>query len=150
MTQITIKEATIIDIQIMAKLFDEYRVFYKKEPDYEGAKQFIIERIINKESVIFIAEIEGVACGYIQLYPIFSSTRMKKYWLLNDLYVSKEFRKKGMAKLLLEKAKEFAIQTKSAGYYLETATDNYAANALYKAVGLKLDDAHNYYLFINN
>lgn len=149
MSKINIKEATIKEIDVMAKLFDDYRIFYKKESDIVGAKQFIAERITNKESVIFIAEYEGIASGYIQLYPIFSSTRMKKYWLLNDLFVSSDYRNKGIAKLLLEKGKAFAIETDSAGYYLETATDNHAANALYKSVGLELDETHNYYFFNN-
>ncbi len=144
---IIIREATLGDLESMTALFDAYRVFYKKESDLPAAKQFIADRMKNKESVIFIAETEGIACGYIQLFPIFSSTKMQRYWLLNDLFVSKDYRKGGVARLLLEKGKEFAKETNSAGYYLETATDNYAANQLYVAAGLKLDDTHNYYLF---
>jgi len=100
----------------------------------------------NKESEIYLAFDEAEqAVGFIQLYPLFSSTRMSRLWLLNDLYVDKSARRKGFAKALLEKAKEHCHETKAAGFFLETGADNMEGNALYPAAGMTLNDDHNFY-----
>jgi hypothetical protein len=84
---IIIKKANVSDIDQVAKLFDAYRVFYKKNSDIAAAKNFIVERIKNGESEIYVAETaEKQLVGFVQLYPLFSSTRMKRLWLLNDYY----------------------------------------------------------------
>ena len=75
----------------------------------EGAKIFLGERIKNKESVIYVCENkDGVLVGFTQLYPFFSSTRMKRTWLLNDLYVSPDYRGQGISIQLIDKAKQLA------------------------------------------
>ena len=53
-----------------------------------GAENFLKERLENQDSEIFVAEENGILTGFTQLYPLFSSTRMKRYWLLNDLFVN--------------------------------------------------------------
>ena len=142
----TIRRASIEDLDIIVSLFDAYRVFYKKESDLNGAKNFIGSRLNNNESTIFLAFNESnKAVGFIQLYPLFSSTRMARLWLLNDLYVDKANRRKGIAKELLERAKEFSRETNARGFFLETGVDNMGANALYPAVGMTLNDDHNFY-----
>jgi ribosomal protein S18 acetylase RimI-like enzyme len=141
-----IREATINDTTELAVLFDEYRVFYEKESDLSGATHFLKERIKNKESVIYIAlDNDNKIAGYIQLYPLFSSTRMKRLWLLNDLYVNPAYRSKGYGESLLEKAKEFSKNTNACGLMLETAKTNISANNLYLKNDWILDEEHNYY-----
>jgi ribosomal protein S18 acetylase RimI-like enzyme len=141
-----IREATLNDIEQLAILFDAYRVFYEKESDIAGAIQFLKERLSNKESVIYIAfDRDNNFTGFVQMYPLFSSTRMKRLWLLNDLYVNAGYRSKGYGEALLEKAKEFAKNTNACGLMLETAKTNIIANNLYIKDKWVLDDEHNYY-----
>ncbi len=140
-----IRKASLNDIGQLVKLFDAYRVFYKKDTDVTGAKKFLSERIKNNESEIFVAEIDNSLVGFVQLYPLFSSTRMKRLWLLNDLFVADSHRGRGISVLLMEKAKEFAIQTNSCGLILETAKTNDIGNSLYPRTGFALDNDHNYY-----
>ena len=79
------RTANINDLEQVSILFDDYRVFYEKPTDVEASKHFISERIKNHESIIIVAEAEnGNLVGFTQLYPIFSSTRLKRLWLLND------------------------------------------------------------------
>ena len=63
-----IKQASIQHIDELAILFAQYRVFYKQSFDAEAAKQFLIERTTNGESVIFAID-AGRTAGFIQLYP---------------------------------------------------------------------------------
>lgn len=141
-----ILKATISDLEELNELFDGYRVFYEKKSDRERSKIFLKERIENDESVIYISRNrEGVATGFVQLYPVFSSTRMKRLWLLNDLYVDSDFRGQGFSKALIEKSKDLCIETGACSMMLETTKDNHIGNQLYPATGWQLDEDHNYY-----
>jgi len=139
-----IREATLKDIEQLSKLFDQYRIFYKKESDLAGAKSFLIQRMLNKESIIVVAE-DKTLVGFIQLYPLFSSTRMKRLWMLNDLYVEPKQRGKGISVKLINWAKEWARETNAVGLILETAKTNGIGNQLYPKTDFVLDEDHNYY-----
>lgn len=140
------RQATIEDVISLSFLFDSYRVFYNKLSDPEGAKFFLSERINNAESVILVAENEQQAMiGFVQLYPLFSSTRMKRLWLLNDLFVHPESRGLGAAVALIEAAKDLCRSTRSCGIILETAKDNTIGNKLYPRTGFTRDEDHNYF-----
>jgi len=142
---ISIKRATIDDLDEVSNLFNLYRIFYRKESDIEGAKTFLRDRILNDESVIYIAEENKKLVGFTQLYPQLSSTRMKKTWLLNDLFVLEEYRGKGISKQLIEKAKQLARDTHSAGLSLETEKTNIIGNQLYPSVGFVISNKTNFY-----
>lgn len=83
--------------------------------------------------------------GFVQLYPIFSSTRMKRLWLLNDLYVNPAYRSKGVSIALINECKTLCRSTNACGLILETAKDNVVGNNLYARTGFLRDEAHNYY-----
>ena len=139
------RKATIDDLSQLAQLFDEYRMFYHKTSDISGAEQFISERLENRDSEIFVVEEDGKLGGFVQLYPLFSSTRMKRYWLLNDLYVNSNSRGKGFSKALIEEAKVLCRKSNSCGMYLETGKENMIGNQLYPSVGFKKYDEVNFY-----
>jgi len=146
---ISIRQATIDDLDEVSNLFNLYRIFYRKESDIEGAKIFLRDRMLHDESVIYVAEENKKLVGFTQLYPQFSSTRMKNAWLLNDLYVLKEYRGKGISKQLIEKAKQLAKDTNSAGLSLETEKTNIIGNQLYPSVGFIISDKTNFYWWAN-
>lgn len=140
-----IQPATINHLNELSILFDTYRQFYNKESDIDSSKVFLAERINQNESKIFIAFDNEEAVGFIQLYPLFSSTRMKRFWILNDLFVSSKWRGKGFSKALIEEAKELCYQTNACGMLLETSVTNTIGNNLYPAMGFVLRDDANFY-----
>ena len=141
----SIRKATINDLDSLTELFNSYRLFYQQESDIPGAKSFIKERLLNEDSVVFIAYEEGKAVGFVQLYPTFSSVSMKRSWILNDLYVNASARKKGFGEKLLQKAIEFAEETGAKGLSLETGEDNLTAQRLYEKIGFKKESNYFYY-----
>lgn len=145
MNNVTIRRATTSDLPQVANLFDAYRVFYGKTSDVKSASIFISERMQNEESVIFVADDAGTLVGFTQLYPLFSSVRMKKLWLLNDLFVDPKSRGKGVSVQLLDAAKQLCRDSGACGMYLETAKSNDIGNALYPRAGFTLNDEHNFY-----
>ncbi|ASW76261.1 acetyltransferase [Chryseobacterium piperi] len=143
------RKATVQDLSQLSKLFDQYRIFYHKESDIPGAESFLKDRLEHKDSEIFVAEENEQLTGFVQLYPIFSSTRMKRYWLLNDLYVNKNHRGKGYSKELIEESKELCKSSKACGLLLETGKSNDIGNQLYPASGFELYDSANFYEWTN-
>jgi GNAT superfamily N-acetyltransferase len=143
---IKIERANIHQLEPLSILFDSYRVFYKKNSDVESAKKFLRERIDKNESVIFVSfDDKNIMTGFTQLYPLFSSTRMKRLWLLNDLFVDSNYRGQGFSLALIERAKELCRETGACGLMLETAKTNDIGNSLYPKTGFSLDEDHNYY-----
>ncbi|MBD2058653.1 GNAT family N-acetyltransferase [Oculatella sp. FACHB-28] len=129
----------------VSKLFDQYRVFYQSSSNLEAAKEFLQERLHKKDSTIFVVQDDGHIVGFTQLYPSFSSVSMKRIWILNDLFVSPAWRNKGVAKLLLRAAEDFARKTEAVRITLATQTSNTAAQALYESLGYCKDEAFYHY-----
>ena len=145
-----VREAKLSDLKNLSVLFNSYRMFYGKESDLKVAEEFLRFRIENKDSKIFICEFNNELSGFVQLYPIFSSTRVSKYWLLNDLFVDINKRGKGYSKLLIERSKELVIESKACGMMLETEKSNNIGNMLYPSTGFKKNELCNFYEWVPN
>ena len=125
---------------LIAPLFDAYRQFYKADSDLEASREFIHSRLLNDESIIFLALDDDKAIGFVQLYPLFASVALQSLWLLNDLYVDPSARKQGTGEALMKEAEDFASETNSRGLFLRTATDNIPAQRLYERCGWVKDE----------
>lgn len=145
---IHIIRAELPHLEAVAGLFEGYRAFYRKEPDEAGAREFIRQRLSTQDSFIFLAITEaGTGVGFTQLYPLFTSLRMKKLWLLNDLFVLPEYRGRGISVQLIEQAKELARESQAAGLMLETDKSNQVGNQLYPRTGFVLNAGSNFYVW---
>jgi len=144
MDDTTISRAGPADLDALAQLFDAYRQFYQQPSDLPLARQWLRERLRFGESVVLVAKRGGVAVGFVQLYPMFSSVRTSRTWILNDLYVDAGTRRRGVARALLDASAAFARGDGAAGISLETTQDNAAARALYRAAGWN-EDATQWY-----
>ena len=147
---IAIQRAAVDDVDRIAPLFDAYRGFYAQPGDLVRGREFIRHRLEREESVIFLAVLDesnsnAITIGFTQLYPVFSSVRMKRKWVLNDLFVAEAHRGLGAGRQLLNRAIEFARETQSRGLELCTGVDNSVAQRLYEQIGLKRIDRFFYY-----
>jgi ribosomal protein S18 acetylase RimI-like enzyme len=128
-------------LYIVEELFDKYRVFYHQPSNIKLAKQFLQQRLLNNESVIFAAlnnqDGKIIPAGFTQLYPLYSSVHVQENWILNDLYVEAAYRKQGIGRKLIEAAMHFAKEQGAAFVQLETMQDNVTAQRLYEAIGFK-------------
>ena len=145
-----IREAKLSDLENLSDLFNSYRMFYGKKSDIKVANEFLRSRIENKDSKIFVCDLNNELSGFVQLYPIFSSTRVSKYWLLNDLFVDIKKRGKGYSKLLIDRSKELVIESKACGMMLETEKSNDIGNMLYPSTGFKKNELCNFYEWVPN
>lgn len=131
----TIRRIFEKDAELVIDLFNQYRIFYKKESDLSLARNFINDRLSNNESVIFVVLDAEVPIGFTQLYPKYSSGQAQKNWILNDLFVTPPHRGIGVGTMLIEAAMQFAKESGANFVQLETASDNYKAQSLYEFIG---------------
>lgn len=135
MSKIEIKRIDHNEANLVVGLFNQYRIFYGKFSDLGMAKAFIDARLEHNESVIFVALDENKPVGFTQLYPKYSSVRLVKNWILNDLFVDPQNRKQGIGEALIKTVMDFAKGQGAAYVQLETAVDNFTAQSLYEQIG---------------
>lgn len=56
MTTIRTRIATLVDLEVVASLFDAYRQFYQQQPDLVLARHFIEARLRNDESLAWVRD----------------------------------------------------------------------------------------------
>ena len=144
-----IVRATENDLSIILPLFDGYRQFYEQPSDNAASYNYLQERLSKNESAIFLAYemVDGVkvGIGFTQLYVTFSSVTLKKFWVLHDLYVSDDYRKQGIAKMLINKSKDLAVENSPMGIVIESRISNQSAQHLFDAVGFIKEGEHYFY-----
>jgi len=137
-------KAEIQNLDDLTPLFDGYRVFYGQPSDIEAVKPFLIERLTKQDTIIYIAYIDDEAVGFTHLFHSFSSVYMQPLFILNDLFVASNHRKKGIGVALMEKAKELCRNLDYKGIALQTETTN-PAQHLYESLGWEIDKDLQYF-----
>ncbi|PRD45513.1 GNAT family N-acetyltransferase [Sphingobacterium haloxyli] len=125
------------NVDLVYGLFNLYRVFYGKEPDLALAQKYIDDRVQQADSLIFVVMEKGKPVGFTQLYPSFSSVRLVKNWIINDLYVVQECRSQGVGTLLLEHAFREAKERGAKAVLISTQRTNQPARCLYQYLGFR-------------
>lgn len=138
---VTVRQARLADVAMVAPLFDAYRQFYEQPADLALATAFIEERLRHAESTLLIAENgQGLPAGFAQLYPSFCSVAAAPIHVLYDLFVAPGIRGTGVGRALMEAAQDFASAAGSVRMDLTTARDNHRAQALYSSTGWQRDE----------
>lgn len=141
-----IVQASEATLPTAAKLFDLYRQFYLQPEDLSAATAFISARLVNQDAVIYLAlDDNNQGMGFTQLFPGFSSVAMRPIYILNDLFVHQDQRKKGVARALMNIARAFAEKNNAHAIKLATAIDNHQAKGLYEQLGYQNIKGFDYY-----
>ncbi|WP_026996118.1 GNAT family N-acetyltransferase [Flectobacillus major] len=140
-------QATFEHLDIITPVLIAYRTHFGQEANELATHQFLQERLRQNDSVILLAidEASNRVAGFTQLYPLFSTLKLQRVWLLNDLFVSADFRKGGVASLLVEAAYQYTLQSGACWLTLKTDVENVKAQALYDKLGFQKDNDHFYY-----
>ncbi|WP_028996303.1 GNAT family N-acetyltransferase [Azohydromonas australica] len=141
MSAITIRSATLSDLDAVVPLFDAYRQFYEQPADPVLARDFINARMTNRESEILLAvDVCGEAVGFCQLYPTFCSVEAKPIFSLYDLFVVPSARRAGTGQALLRAAEALALERGKVRMDLTTAKTNRTAQSVYESLGWIRDE----------
>jgi ribosomal protein S18 acetylase RimI-like enzyme len=128
-------------------IFDLYRQFYNNPTDLKLAEDFLKDRLKSRDSLFLLAQESesSVVAGFIQVYPIWSSISANRTWLLNDLYVTEDFRRDGVAKQLLDEVKNQAKLADIKMIRISTEHTNESAKRLYERYGFEPDNRFKHY-----
>ena len=140
MGAVAIRRAGPSDLDAAARLFSGYLEFYGKPVVEAEVRAFIGARLAQQDSVFYLAEFDGAALGFTQLYPAFASLSMAPSWILNDLYVDPSARGAGVGEALMAAARELALSNGAAELMLQTARTNATAQRLYEKLGWVRDN----------
>lgn len=132
-------------VDLIAPLFNAYRMFYGRKSNLQRCTQFLHSRVGVRDTAIFFA-LEGKppsekALGFMILYPSFSSVLAHKIWILDDIYVIDKARRRGVAKALIERARRLVSDSGAKRLTLSTGIDNAVSHALYESLGFRRDEA---------
>lgn len=138
---LTIRQASLTDVDRVAELFDLYRQFYGQPANFDLARTFLSARVERNESVILLASRDNQEpIGFTQLYPTFCSVSAAPICVLYDLYVDASSRRKGIGRALMKASVEHARHAGAVRVELATAVTNDSARALYEALGWVRDN----------
>jgi GNAT superfamily N-acetyltransferase len=137
---IRIDRASAGDAPEIAALYDAYRQFFTAKEDVAASQRFLSERLGSGESVVFVARTDGIACGFVQLYPLWSSWYCARIWFLSDLYVSENVRRHGIGRRLIERVKAFAGETHASSVMVELPLREPHLRDFYARLGFHEDD----------
>jgi GNAT superfamily N-acetyltransferase len=133
--EILVRLALHDDLEDLARLFDQYRVFQGQASDPAAGRAFLCSRLDQKESILFLAFERDEAVGLAQLYPSFSSVALAKVFILNDLFVVPQCRRRGVATFLLSAVERYAWSLSATRVTLNVDALNHKGIALYEAMG---------------
>ena len=142
MTAVSIRQATVDDLDTLAPLFDAYRRFYEQPGDVALASAFLHDRLERRESTILVAEADGQMLGFCQLYPTWCSVAAARIFVLYDLFVDDDARRGGVGRALMLAAQRFGREAGAVRLDLSTARTNAKAQALYESLGWQRDDVY--------
>lgn len=120
---IKLEKLTDKNYEIILDLFVEYQRFYKQESNIEQNREFIKNLLkSDSQAAFYVAKIASKNLAFVTVYFSYSSVKASKIAIINDLYVTQEYRKQGIASNLLE----FVIlDLKNRGFqYIRWCTEN--------------------------
>jgi len=143
----TIRQANIHDLEALVPLVDGYRQFYAQASHPEGVRRFMRERFEKGDAHVLLAhDADDQAIGFVQIFPVPSTTDLAPRWILNDLFVTPEARRHGTGSALLRATHELARSHGVPKLLLRTQVENRTAQSRYEALGWQRDEAFHTYL----
>lgn len=139
-------QATLEHLDALTPLFVAYREFHGAMPAAELSREFLQQRIQQQDSSIFIAELDGHAVAFCQVYPSFSSLTLRPIWILNDIFVQEDFRGQHIAESLIRHTLTQAAEQDVVRVRVSISQYNEAAQRLFESTGFTEDQIFRNYI----
>lgn len=130
-------------LDILAGLFNDYRIFYGQQDDVSACRHFLGENLrLHRSSLFLLADNTGAAVAFAQCYPAVCSLSMRTYQYLSDLYVVRGVRKRGHGRFLMQYLRDHFSRLGAQRLTLDTATTNKIAQQLYESLGYEQEQVY--------
>ncbi|WP_164842497.1 GNAT family N-acetyltransferase [Actinoplanes solisilvae] len=117
-----------------AQLLDEYRQHYGANPAPEAVTAWLREQVEAARTRVYLA---GPAEGICTVAVVPAALTLRTVWLVRDLYVRPEARRRGVARALLAAVAEEALASGAHRLSLQTESANVQAIELYGRIGFE-------------
>ena len=114
MKKIIIRPALKTDSKAILKLIDELAEFEKLAPPDSKGKRKLIHDAFSEKPLFYVmlAEYDSMILGYAFYFFTYSSFLAKKTLYLEDIFISHEYRNKGIGKLFFKNLLKIAKKNK--------------------------------------
>jgi ribosomal protein S18 acetylase RimI-like enzyme len=148
LVSIQIRKASRRDLYKIAKLagelvrqhygFDRQRFMFIPNPE-AGYEWWFGKELANKKALIYCARLDGELVGYAyaRLEPRDWNSLLDAHGALHDVLVAEGARRRGVAKLLVERVLRELKQRGAPRVVLHTSVKNRGAQKLFAAVGFR-------------
>lgn len=143
---ISVRPLTVADISTIAPLFGAYLDFYGVARRPPAEKKFLKERLSAPDSTALGVFADDQIIGFALCHHAYNSLRLAPAWILHDLFVGPEHRRKGIAEALIEAMHARAKAAGACEVVLSTAHDNETAQSLYEKLGYAMDTKFRVYV----
>lgn len=142
MTAYKIRPATPADVLAIFKLVTALSEYEKLSHEMVGTPKDLHEGLFAKKSVAeaIVAEVDGTVAGFALYFYNFSTFLMKPGIYLEDLFVSPDYRRRGIATELLNYLANYAVEQGCGRLEWSVLDWNEDAIAFYKKIGAVLMD----------
>lgn len=123
------------EIDLLAEMFDRYRVHYGEASDVARSASWLEENLSTSRLRAFVAEDGGTLVGFAITMEIPASLRLTHFWQIRDLFVLPTHRRLGVARALLASVRAGAIASGALRLVVQTEEDNDPALRLYADSG---------------
>ena len=134
-----LEDVDVQNLEEVLPLIQKYQEFYKvKNIDTDKNREFFSQ--FHKESekgMIFAYRVDNKLVAFATVYFTFASSIISKVAVMNDLFTLEPYRKRGIAKKLIEHCKSYAELKGASRLQWVTALDNQTAQSVYKSLGAK-------------
>jgi ribosomal protein S18 acetylase RimI-like enzyme len=145
--KITIREADSRDYDDLCAIFDQVDALHRehvpdtfRKPDGPARERdYILGLLTDKDHGLFVAEVEGQMAGFVHVtvwdtppIPILVPRRLV---FVDNLVVSRDFRRLGIGRALMQKAQRWAIDQGATEIELNVFEFNEPAIAFYRSLG---------------
>jgi GNAT superfamily N-acetyltransferase len=144
--------AGVDQLEPLSQLLNAHRVAMGLPDNQPAVAHFLFERLINHESVIFMALNEqndaisaSLGQGFVQIYPTFSAHSLMPLWILGEVYVAPNARRQGLATALITQALDLVRQRGDEGLSLDIPLENRAGRQLLEGMGFVINPAITHY-----
>ncbi len=134
----TVADVTEADLPELLPLLEAYLAFYETSSE-RGKLEKLCRALLadpEHEGVQLLARSPaGAAVGFATVYWTWTTTRVGRLGVMNDLFVAPEARGSGAADALILAARDRAAARGCVTLEWQTALDNHRAQAVYDRVG---------------
>lgn len=130
-------QATLEHLDVLTPMFIRYRELYGAMPLVEQSRAFLEQCLSTQQAVTFLAfdEATDKLMGFNLLYLSHSSLSLRPVWILNDIFVCEDSRRKQVARHLVIRAKEEAIKNNAVRIRVATNSANETTRKMYESLG---------------